>query len=125
MRVGAKFKFKTVLKIEKFFGLCPGIPAMTPHSCIIVTLCLCYLVCASCTTVEWGWMGGDYFPSEFGYYGQLGTPSLANSPGKRRGAAYCYDTFNQEFWMFGGWGSIKGAAIQDGTHLIIPNTYLC
>ena len=45
--------------------------------------------------------GGDYPP---GVYGQKGETTPGSIPGGRYNAAGWYDSTNQEFWMFGGYG---------------------
>ncbi len=61
------------------------------------------------STREWTWMGGRSIPpvpgicSEPGVYGKLGTPSKANIPGSRAGAAAWTDN-DGNLWIFGGSG---------------------
>src|SRR5215472_15970618 len=40
---------------------------------------------------NWTWMGGPDTPNQNGVYGTQGTPSPANVPGARTGAASCID----------------------------------
>jgi N-acetylneuraminic acid mutarotase len=52
---------------------------------------------------QWAWMSGSAAVEQNGVYGILGTPSLANSPGTRNGAAFWTDS-SGNFWLFGGDG---------------------
>lgn len=50
---------------------------------------------------QWTWMGGSDQPDQNGVYGTQGTPSLANIPGARSGAAAWVDA-SGNFWLFSG-----------------------
>jgi N-acetylneuraminic acid mutarotase len=62
----------------------------------------------------WTWISGGTLCCYSGVYGQLGTPSITNSPGGRSGAAAWKDS-NGNLWLFGGngFGSYAGADPND------------
>lgn len=53
--------------------------------------------------VEWTWVGGSDDMSQYGTYGILGTPNVANAPGCRYGAVTWTDG-SGDLWLFGGYG---------------------
>jgi N-acetylneuraminic acid mutarotase len=52
---------------------------------------------------QWIWISGSDIWHQIGAYGIKGTPSPADSPGARSGAASCIDP-RGNFWLFGGHG---------------------
>ena len=57
----------------------------------------------------WTWISGSKSVNLPGEYGEKGVPSSTNMPGARLGAAGWYDSANQEFWLFGGYGFASNA----------------
>lgn len=56
-------------------------------------------------TPTWTWLSGRgqlYTP---GIYGIKGIPSTSNMPGARYYATGWFDSFANEFWLFGGYGA--------------------
>ena len=53
---------------------------------------------------QWTWMAGSSIADQVGVYGTLGTPSPANTPGARFGAATWTDAAGN-LWLFGGVGN--------------------
>jgi len=70
----------------------------------------CYfIVISTLPTVEvqevtWTFISGSHDISTDGVYGEKGNASIANAPGERYSAVGWYDSYNKEFWLFGGFG---------------------
>ena len=52
----------------------------------------------------WTKMSGSEEPNSPGVYGEKGETTPGSIPGSRVLAAGWYDSTNQEFWLFGGFG---------------------
>ena len=50
----------------------------------------------------WTWIAGVNPSVTRGKYGEKGKESVENYPGARADAVAFYDSFTQEFWLFGG-----------------------
>lgn len=61
------------------------------------------------TTSEWTWMSGSDTASAVSVYGTLGTASVSNVPGARRGSVSWTDS-SGNLWLFGGWGFATSGA---------------
>ncbi|MFX1347028.1 MAG: kelch repeat-containing protein, partial [Promethearchaeota archaeon] len=55
------------------------------------------------TSKEWAWMSGNKIIDQYGVYGSLGVPDVANYPGARYYPVSWTDT-DGDLWLFGGWG---------------------
>jgi len=53
---------------------------------------------------QWTWMSGSNQPNQQGVFGTQGTPSAANAPGARSGAAAWVDS-SGNFWLFSGYSA--------------------
>lgn len=53
---------------------------------------------------QWTWMSGSNQPNQEGVFGTQGTPSSANAPGARSGAATWVDS-SGNFWLFSGYSA--------------------
>ena len=77
----------------------------------LATLVFCLFLCSGTITAltdhdgtKWKWISGNNIYAPLGVYGEQGIASTDNYPGARRGAVACYDSTNQELWLFGGKG---------------------
>jgi hypothetical protein len=53
---------------------------------------------------QWTWMSGSNQPNQQGVFATQGTPSAANAPGARSGAAAWVDSLGN-FWLFSGYSA--------------------
>ena len=68
------------------------------------------------TNSTWTWMSGDSTAKHPGIYGEKGNGSPSNTPGSRFAPSGWYDSLNQEFWVFGGYGC--GNDTEQGTTVV-------
>ena len=66
----------------------------------------------------WTWLGGNNVKFDPPIYGEKGIPNSENVPGVRYGATGWYDSDNQQFWLFGGYGFSGGDVYKLGTYVI-------
>ena len=61
---------------------------------------------------NWTWISGSNLTNQPGSYGVMGVPSNSNQPGARRFHSMVMDDYNQQIYIFGGFGL---AATTSGT----------